>query len=197
MINWEKIAHSMSANVSRLCDMLEIARAEVAKERERADQLERRLKLYKAAAKVDANLGEMKVLIDNGCFLPESAHEQDAGYDLRTPKSFSVPVGGSATVDTGVHMMIPNGYAGVLISKSGLNVKHGLTSTGLIDAGYTGSIVVKLYNNGIAPASFARGEKISQIVIIPIAKPALHQVATLEQLGSSERGTSGFGSTGK
>lgn len=191
MISWRK------KEIIRLMDLLEVMRKEVTKERERADQLERRLKLYKAAAKADANLGEMKVLIDPDCFLPESAHEQDAGYDLKTPKGFTVPVNGSATIDTGVHMMIPNGYAGVLISKSGLNVKHGLTSTGLIDAGYTGSIVVKLYNNGIAPASFARGEKISQIVIIPIAKPALHQVATLEQLGSSERGTGGFGSTGK
>ena len=191
MISWRK------KEIIRLMDLLEVMRKEVTKERERADQLERRLKLYKAAAKADANLGEMKVLIDPGCFLPESAHDLDAGYDLRTPKAFTVLAKSSETIDTGVHMMIPPGYAGVLISKSGLNVKYGLTSTGLIDAGYTGSIVVKLYNNGYGPATFARGEKISQIVIIPIAKPALHQVATLEELGNSERGTGGFGSTGK
>lgn len=190
MTNWKRITET-------LCKALENMGKEVIKERERADQLERRLKLYKAVTKADANLGEMKVLIDPGCFLPESAHEQDAGYDLRTPKAFTVLARSSETIDTGVHMMIPPGYAGVLISKSGLNVKYGLTSAGLIDAGYTGSIVVKLYNNGFGPATFARGEKISQIMIVPIAKPALHQVATLEELGSSDRGSNGFGSTGK
>lgn len=89
----------------------------------------------------------MKVVIDPGCYMPERAHEDDAGLDLRTPHDVVVPSFGSAVIDTGVHMQIPVGMVGMLKSKSGLNVKSGITSEGVIDAGYTGSIVAKLYNH--------------------------------------------------
>ena len=79
-------------------------------------------------------------------------------------------------------------------SKSGLNVKYNLTSEGVIDAGYTGSIVVKLYNHGNTAVIIEKGQKISQLVLLPIFTPELMQVDALED---TERGQGGFGSTGK
>lgn len=79
-------------------------------------------------------------------------------------------------------------------SKSGLNVKHGITSEGVIDSGYTGSIVVKLYNNDGNYYTVNAGDKISQIVLLPIYTPELEQVESLDE---TERGGNGFGSSGK
>ena len=88
---------------------------------------------------------KIKVKLDDGAFAPESAHTADAGYDLRTPNPVHIRGGGYAIIDTGVHVQIPEGYVGFLKSKSGLNVKCHLTGEGVIDSGYTGSIVTKLY----------------------------------------------------
>ena len=134
------------------------------------------------------------VKLDEGAFMPESAHTADAGYDLKTPIGFCVPAEGSAMVDTGVHIAIPEGYVGFLKAKSGLNVRFGLTGTGTIDSGYTGSIVVKLYNHSDKGKWFDRGDKVIQIVFLPIIKPELKLVADLD---STERGDGGFGSTGR
>ena len=82
----------------------------------------------------------------------------------------------------------------MLKSKSGLNCKHGLVSEGVIDAGYTGSIVVKLYNHGASTYTVKAGEKISQLVILPIITP---EPEVVDSLADTERGTGGFGSTGK
>lgn len=92
---------------------------------------------------------QVAVVLDDGAYMPEYAHfGWDAGADLKSPVDVMIPANGSAVIDTGVHIDIPQGYAGFLKSKSGLNVKHDLTSEGVIDAGYTGSICVKLYNHG-------------------------------------------------
>ncbi len=135
----------------------------------------------------------MKVMLDKDAFMPERAHVLDAGLDLRTPVDVLVPAYGSVVIDTGVHVAIPMGYVGMLKSKSGLNIKNGITSEGVIDAGYTGSIIAKLYNNNTA-IILKRGNKITQLVIIPIATPELELVDHLEQ---TERGNNGFGSTGR
>lgn len=124
---------------------------------------------------------KMKVKLDKGAFAPESAHKADAGYDIRTPINFVVHAGESAIVDTGVHVAIPEGYVGFL-------------------SGYTGSIVVKLYNNEAwnpllaHTVRFERGDKIIQLVILPIAKPDIELADSLEE---TERGDGGFGSTGR
>ena len=136
----------------------------------------------------------MKVKLDPGAYMPERAHKQDAGYDLRTPKRKVIHPGGSIVVETGVHVAIPEGYAGVLQSKSGLNVVNDLTGTGLIDSGYTGSITVKLYNHGVNPHVFEKGDKVIQLVILPIITPDLELVEDLED---TDRGSDGFGSTGR
>lgn len=156
---------------------------------------------------------EMKVKLDEGAKMPLRAHETDAGYDLFAREDFEVPAGegramtfggvcyissdvkvGSATHDTGVHIEIPKGYVGFIKSKSGLNVKHGLTAEGVIDSGYTGSIVVKLYNHTREEYRFKKGDKITQLVILPIYTPDLELVMDLD---ATERGDGGFGSTGK
>ena len=142
---------------------------------------------------------KIKVKLDEGAFAPESAHDADAGYDLRTPKDFWINGGAYTTVDTGVHMQIPKGYVGFLKSKSGLNVKNHLTGEGVIDSGYTGSIRVKLYSHAkgddaLFHKKFNRGDKIIQIVLLPIFKPDIEIVDSLEE---TERGDGGFGSTGR
>lgn len=139
----------------------------------------------------------VKVKLDRGAYMPEKAHKLDAGFDIRTPYGFEIAPGEAYIVDTGVHMQIPEGYVGFLKSKSGLNVKYGITGEGVIDAGYEGSIVAKLYRSrtSINGASiFDKGDKIIQIVILPIPEVELEQV---EELEPSERGSKGFGSTGR
>lgn len=136
----------------------------------------------------------MKVMIEKLAYMPERAHDQDAGIDLRTPTACTVLAHGWAIVDTGVHIELPPGTAGILISKSGLNVNHDITSTGLIDEGYTGSIRVKLYNHGDRGYRFEKGDKVSQLVIVQVEKP---EIEVVESLGETDRGDKGFGSTGK
>jgi dUTP pyrophosphatase len=139
----------------------------------------------------------MRVKLDKDAYMPVRAHQDDAGMDLRTPFDVTVlPNGCSAVIDTGVHMEIPKGYFGKVESKSGLNVNHGAVSCGgVIDCGYTGSIVVKLYNFGKLPYHFKKGDKVAQLVIIPCIAPELEQVEELST--DSERGNNGFGSTGR
>lgn len=132
-------------------------------------------------------------LLKNG-IMPTTAHTLDGGYDLYSPIETMLYARSSVVIDTNVCMQIPSGYAGLLVSKSGLNVKYDLTSTGLVDAGYTGSIKVKLYNNGNNDYWINAGDKISQIMILPIFKDDLEVVDSLDE---TDRGNNGFGSTGK
>lgn len=136
----------------------------------------------------------MKVVLDEGAKMPTRAHDTDAGLDLYALDSCIVEAKDSAVFDTGVHVEIPVGFAGFLKSKSGLNVKHGIVSEGVIDAGYTGSIVVKLYNHSGYDYRVNAGDKISQLVILPVALADLQQVDSLDD---TERGNGGFGSTGR
>lgn len=136
----------------------------------------------------------MKVKLDKGAYMPERAHETDAGADLRTPYDVIVPAKGSVVIDTGVHIELPPNTVGMLKSKSGLNVKHGITSEGVIDVGYTGSIAVKLYNHSDKPYELKAGDKISQLAVMPILTPSFELVDELE---ATERGDKGFGSSGR
>ena len=138
----------------------------------------------------------MKIILDVGAYMPTYAHDADAGMDLRTPVAFIVPAHGSYTVDTGVHIQIPTGQVGFIKSKSGLNVKSGLTATGTIDSGFTGSIRVKLYNHSDEDYMFSRGDKITQLVLLYIAKPE-NGFEIVDHFEETERGDNGFGSTGR
>ena len=139
---------------------------------------------------------DMKIILDVGAYLPTYAHDADAGMDLRTPVAFIVPAHGSYTVDTGVHIQIPVGQVGFIKAKSGLNVKGGLTATGVVDSGFSGSIRVKLYNNSDEDYMFSRGDKITQLVLLYIAKPE-NGFEVVDHFEETERGDNGFGSTGR
>lgn len=142
----------------------------------------------------------LMVQLDDGAFKPTRGHFGDAGYDLYTPIDATVPARQSVVIDTGVHVKIPEGCAGKIISKSGLNVKHGLIADGLIDRGYTGSIKVKLYNLNDEDYTFKRGEKITQLTIIKVWLPEDEKDSVVvDSIGESidGRGDNGFGSTGK
>ena len=136
----------------------------------------------------------MKIKLDPGAIQPTRAHDTDAGLDLYALEDRIIEAKGDATFKTGVHVEIPRGCAGLIVSKSGLNVKHGITSTGLIDEGYSGEIVVKLYNHGGHDYTIKKGDKISQLVIIPVRYEA---VEIVDEIYGGERGEAGFGSTGK
>ena len=147
----------------------------------------------------------MRIKLDEGAFEPTRAHEVDAGLDLRTPVDVTVPPAtmlphggielGSAVIDTGVHVELPHGYYGKIEGKSGLNVKHGIVSLGgVIDEGYTGSVVVKLYNTTSMSYKFAAGDKIAQLVIMPYSAP---EIEIVDELSETERGNGAFGSTGR
>lgn len=136
----------------------------------------------------------MKIALDPFAYPPRREHGTDAGIDLMTPFGFVLEPGTSIVIDTGVHVEIPKGCAGLLVSKSGLNVKFSLTSTGLIDEGYSGSIVVKLYNHGKKEKEFPKGSKVSQLVIIPVIIEPLEFV---DEIVGGDRGDKGFGSTGE
>ena len=136
----------------------------------------------------------MNIILDNGAFKPEFAHKTDAGADLRSPVYAVVPARGNTVIDTGVHVEIPEGYTIFLKSKSGLNVKHNLIGEGVVDALYTGSIKVKLYNLGDTDYQILRGDKIIQMVILKCYYCEFTQV---EKFAKTERGDGGFGSTGR
>ena len=137
----------------------------------------------------------IKVMLDDGAYIPQKAYSTDGGFDLRSPVSDIVPARGSVEIDTGIHMEIPFGYTGLLVSKSGLNIKHNILSTGLVDVGYTGSIRVKLYNHGDEDYVINAGDKITQIVLNKISDE--HECIVVDSFEDTERGDGGFGSTGR
>ena len=137
----------------------------------------------------------MKIKLDDGAFIPIRGHRTDAGLDIRAKDDQLVSAMGSAIFHTGVHVRLPKNTAGILISKSGLNTNWDITSHGLIDEGYDGEIVVKLYNHGKNDYYVYAGDKISQLVIVPVLYEDVLIVDDLHIV--SDRGSNGFGSTGR
>lgn len=136
----------------------------------------------------------VKVQLDDGARLPDRAHAVDAGADLFTPVDFTLSGRSSHTIDTGVHIELPHGYVGLLKSKSGLNVKHSIISEGVVDEGYTGSIRVRLHNLGDEAHRFERGDKITQLLVMPVEYCDFTEVDAVE---GGDRADNGFGSTGR
>ena len=139
----------------------------------------------------------MRIKLDEGAILPSRAHPTDAGLDLYSRETKTVPARYYETFDTGVHIELPQGTVGMLKSKSGLNVKHHITSEGVIDVGYTGSIVVKLFNHGYKSYTVKAGDKITQLVIMPYLAPDKDGIEIVDDLGETDRGDNGFGSSGR
>ena len=138
--------------------------------------------------------GIMRVQLDEGAFMLERAHQTDAGADLRTPMTFTLPPGCQMTIDTGVHVELPHGCAAFVKSKSGLTRDFGILTDGTVDEGYDGSIGVTLFNIGNRAKTFKRGDKIAQLVIERVEYVIFEQVSKVR---GGERGDSGFGSTGR
>lgn len=128
--------------------------------------------------------------------LPAPARQGDAGLDLHAAESLTIEPGDRTLVGTGVAVALPPGHAGLVLPRSGLALRRGVTilnAPGLIDAGYRGEIKVLLVNHDRAPARIARGERIAQLVVQRVEQ--VHLEVT-DRLPPSERGEGGFGSTG-
>jgi dUTP pyrophosphatase len=129
--------------------------------------------------------------------LPSSRHPGDAGLDLAAAEGVTVKPGERAMVPTGVAVAIPDGHAGLVLPRSGLASKRGLTlanAPGLIDAGYRGEVICAVVNLDPHEAvEIAAGDRIAQLVVVPVA--ALSPIF-VEELPPSTRGIGGFGSTG-
>lgn len=136
----------------------------------------------------------MNIYVEKGAYVPERAHKTDAGLDVKSCENRLIKAHRGALLRTGLHVQLPHGTAGLLVSKSGLNVKRGITSTGLIDEGYTGEILVKLYNHSDYDYYVNAGDKISQLVVIPVLYEDINLCDSLYE--NTERGDKGFGSTG-
>jgi dUTP pyrophosphatase len=130
--------------------------------------------------------------------LPAAQHEGDAGLDLRAAVDVTVGPGARAMIPTGVAVAIPDGHAGLVLPRSGLASKLGLTlanAPGLIDAGYRGEVICAAVNlDREAPVEIHVGDRIAQLVIV--ALPSVDAV-WVDELPSSTRGEGGFGSTGR
>jgi dUTP pyrophosphatase len=144
--------------------------------------------------------GDPRVLIrrlDPGLPLPGYAHPGDAGLDLCAAEDLVLEPGHRARIPTGIAVAIPEGYAGFVQPRSGSAARLGLgmvNSPGLIDAGYRGEIQVLAINlDPATPITINRGDKVAQMVILPVARAELAEV---DELPDSVRGTGGFGSTG-
>ena len=135
----------------------------------------------------------MKIKVGRNGFVPQRAYPSDAGLDLFSPVSLVIPAGGIEIIDTEVSSAIPVGFVGLITSKSGL-MAAGITSRGTIDSSYRGTIKAVLYNNSKEDYSVQRGDKITQLVLLPIITPELEIVSELDD---TDRGNGGFGSTGK
>ena len=135
--------------------------------------------------------------INPDAILPAYAHQGDAGLDVRSVEDLTIPPGKRALVKTGLVMELPSDAEAQVRPRSGLALKFGVTvlnSPGTIDSGYRGEVGVILINHGDQPFEVRKGDRIAQIVIAP----CIHaDIVEVESLDSSERGSGGFGSTGR
>jgi dUTP pyrophosphatase len=139
------------------------------------------------------------VRLDHDLPLPAYARNGDAGADLFARDDVRLPPGGGrAVVATGVAVAIPAGYAGLVLPRSGLAVRHGVTvvnAPGLVDAGYRGELRVALLNTDpVQEYQVSRGDRIAQLVIVAVEQVAL---TVVDELPESDRGDGGFGHTGR
>lgn len=136
-------------------------------------------------------------MLDAGLEAPSYAHPGDAGADLRAREDVVLEPGERRLVPTGVSIALPNGYVALIHPRSGLATKHGLTvvnAPGTVDAGYRGEIRVILLNTDrSAPYTITAGDRIAQLVVMPVSRA---RFVPVERLPGSHRGEGGFGSTG-
>lgn len=133
--------------------------------------------------------------LHEGAELPTRAYAGDAGVDLAASEPAELAPGGRVTVGTGLAIAVPDGYAGLVLPRSGLASKHGigvLNAPGLIDSGYRGEVRIVLYNPGSEIFRVEPGMRIAQLVLVAVEDVSLVEV---DELPGSERGERGFGSS--
>lgn len=140
---------------------------------------------------------KLKIALDPGAHMPTRSHEYDAGLDLYATKDVWLRPCSFEFFDTGVHIAVPRGYVGLVKSRSGLTRNNGIKTDGTIDADYTGSIGVTLFNHSRGDVYIKAGDRIAQLVIVPCWIPKLEDIEIVDELEETERGTGGFGSTGR
>ena len=136
-------------------------------------------------------------LIDPDMPLPAYAHPGDAGADLVAAADVELAPGQRQLVPTGIAIALPQGYVGMVVPRSGLAARSGLSivnTPGIIDAGYRGELKICLLNlDPTSPARIARGDRIAQLVVLPVASA---RFAPVTHLPASDRGDGGWGSSG-
>lgn len=132
--------------------------------------------------------------LDSKAVAPSKANNTDAGYDLYALEDCIISPHHRSMIKTGISMAIPNGYVGLIWPRSGLAVKHGIdTMAGVVDSGYRGEVCVVLQNHGYEPYNVKAGDRIAQILFQSILSVPMIET---EELNNSDRGQSGFGSSG-
>lgn len=144
---------------------------------------------------------ELQVKILEGGYAPTRAHAGDAGLDLYSPEDVLIYPGTKEFIDAKVAVAIPEGYVGLIMDRSSLAKKGLKIPGGVIDSGYRGSMGVILVNMNSevmglsgAPVAIKKGDRIAQLLVVPIAVPTVRLVTSFE--GDTTRGEGGFGSTG-
>lgn len=138
---------------------------------------------------------KIDIKLDRGAIMPTKAHPSDAAFDLYLRDPSGIRPGDSKLLSTGVCAAIPDGYCGIIKSRSGLSVKHGFdVGAGVIDAGYRGEIKVLIRNHGKKITFLKYGDRIAQLMIVPVPEVEFNQVDSLDE---ADRGDNGFGSSGK
>lgn len=120
----------------------------------------------------------------------------DAGYDLYALADYDLAPSQRALIETGLHLEIPPGYVGIVKDRSSIAAAGVHSLAGVIDSAYRGEVKILLVNLGGSKYAVRAGQKIAQLLIMPVHTEAAEEVATLAELAPSERGASGFGSTG-
>ncbi len=131
--------------------------------------------------------------LDSESILPTRAHPEDAGLDLYNLESFVLEPGQGHMARTGIAMAIPQGYVGLVADRSSLGKKGLKTLGGVIDAGYRGEVKVLIRNLSLETLQLEAGDRIAQLLILPVQTP---EVVEVEDLDETVRGMGGFGSTG-
>lgn len=156
--------------------------------------------IYEAMTKIGKSC-VVRYAKDAGAFEPVREHETDAGADLRAPHDFVLPALGSVDIDTGVHVQLPPMTKADVRAKSGLFFKMDIVvteccvaTTGLVDEGFSGSIGVHMVNLSDKEYHFERGDKVAQLVVSPVLYPKFELA---DEIDGGERGSNGYGSTGR
>lgn len=199
-----RVNHEFNAAVRKqdeeLADWYEYVQLLIAKLNEK----EKQLKLSNLEVGVGKKKGmacmnnlTIETVIDDHGAVPAYSRDGDAAIDLRASENCYIKAGAVRLVDTGVRVAIPSGYVGLVCPRSGMACKHEVTvinAPGVIDPNYRGSIKVGLVNHNSVGFDIREGDRIAQLLIVPVPRVTFEQV---EELDDTERGADGFGSSGR